>query len=218
MVRKPSVSRSGSSPKRETPRSRAAARAAARATRQPGKQVKADPSELISLDKAAADEPISSARRRTLFTGRFVVLGVVLIALFLTYFSSLRVFFNQRAQMDQARSQIAQYKSQIDDLQDKVQRFSDSEYVKAQARQRLGWVVPGETGYQVIGVDGKVIGDSATILTDSSASNTEPVVDDWNAKLVTSVLLADDILVVSDTDAAEQSPSNSRVIGPNSGP
>ena len=34
----------------------------------------------------------------------------------------------------------------------------DPDYVRTQARERLGWVVPGETGYRVVGADGKPLG------------------------------------------------------------
>ena len=37
-------------------------------------------------------------------------------------------------------------------------------FIKAEARERLGWVVPGETGYRVIGADGKPIGGDSTVL------------------------------------------------------
>lgn len=91
-------------------------------------------------------------------TRRAVILLVVIAALALMYASSLRVYFNHRLQLAETRAEIAQREANIEKLQDEIQRWEDPEYVKAQARSRLGWVVPGEVGYRVVGPDGKPLG------------------------------------------------------------
>ena len=87
-----------------------------------------------------------------------MILLVVVAALALMYASSLRVYFNHRLQLSEVRAEIAQREASIEKLQDEIKRWEDPEYVKAQARSRLGWVVPGEVGYRVIGPDGKPLG------------------------------------------------------------
>ena len=51
----------------------------------------------------------------------------------------------------------------IDTLKDDRERWRDSAFVEQQARERFGWVLPGEVGYRVIGADGKVQGDVPTL-------------------------------------------------------
>ena len=41
--------------------------------------------------------------------------------------------------------------------------------MKTQARERLGWVVPGEIGYKVVGADGKPLGGGAKITAETCA-------------------------------------------------
>lgn len=96
-------------------------------------------------------------------TRRALVLIVVVAALALAYVGSLRIYFTQQHELAQVQAEIEQRQRTIDELTDEVERWKDPEYVKAQARSRLGWVVPGETGYRVIGPDGQPIGGSAQL-------------------------------------------------------
>lgn len=96
-------------------------------------------------------------------TRRALVLIVVVAALALAYVSSLRIYFSQQHELAQVQAEIEQRQRHIDELTDEVQRWKDPEYVKAQARSRLGWVVPGETGYRVIGADGQPLGGGAQL-------------------------------------------------------
>ncbi len=45
---------------------------------------------------------------------------------------------------------------EIAELQDIEQRWNDPAFIRNQARERFGWVMPGEVGYRVIGLDGEV--------------------------------------------------------------
>jgi len=58
--------------------------------------------------------------------------------------------------------------------------------VKAQARQRLGWVMPGEVGYRVIGADGKPVGapPEPSAPSDGTTDTQKPT---WYTKLWGSV-------------------------------
>jgi hypothetical protein len=61
--------------------------------------------------------------------------------------------------------------------------------VRTQARERLGWVVPGETGYTVVGADGKPLGGGAKITAETASE--ESAHDSWWSKLWGSVEAAD---------------------------
>ena len=69
------------------------------------------------------------------------------------------------------RDQIAQRQQEISTLEDQLARWKDPAFVKAEARSRLGWVMPGETGYRVIGADGKPIGGDSTALAPNKPSS-----------------------------------------------
>ncbi len=84
-------------------------------------------------------------------TQRAIILFLVMVVLLISYATTLRVYFNQQYEMAEAKQQIAEHQQSISDLTDEIKRWKDPEYVKTQARERLGWVVPGETGFQVVG-------------------------------------------------------------------
>jgi hypothetical protein len=71
----------------------------------------------------------------------------------------------------------------IVDLKDQVARWDDPAYVKQQAKERFGWVSPGEVGYRVIGSDGKVQGADVPTL-DAPPQASDPA---WYDKLWGSV-------------------------------
>jgi cell division protein FtsB len=84
-------------------------------------------------------------------TGRPIwVLGgvaVVLAVLILPYFQKWLV---QRSQIESTRAQVAQSQGEVRQLSEQLRRWEDDEYVTAQARERLHYVMPGEEGYVVI--------------------------------------------------------------------
>lgn len=91
------------------------------------------------------------------FTRRAIVLFVVVAVLALSYVGSLRVFLIQQRDLATAQQQIAQRQARVADLENELQRWRDPAYVKAQARTRLGWVMPGDVGYRVIDRDGRIL-------------------------------------------------------------
>lgn len=97
-------------------------------------------------------------------TWRLLLLAVVIAALGVTLAQSLRVYFAQAQEIAATRAAIEARKGRISDLEDQLERWRDPVFIKAEARERLGWVVPGETGYRVIGADGKPIGGDSTVL------------------------------------------------------
>jgi len=113
----------------------------------------------------------------------FVVLG-------LSYASSLRIYLDQQHQLALADQQITERTAQIAELQDELDRWSDPNFVRAQARDRLGWVLPGEIGYRVVGQDGQPIGGGVTLEAEQQlpAGEHEPM---WWDRLWGSVRTAD---------------------------
>jgi cell division protein FtsB len=99
---------------------------------------------------AAAD---TSPPRRTGLTGRAAILALVIAALIVSYASSLRAWSEQQARLQELRVEAAQRSERVAELERELDRWHDPAYVEAQARDRFGWVMPGEIGYVVVGAD-----------------------------------------------------------------
>ena len=84
------------------------------------------------------------ASRPRALTGRAMVLIAVFVALALAYTYPLRVYLAQESQIAQLEAdQVAQRKA-IADKQQQLLKWQDPEYVRAQARERLNYVRPGD--------------------------------------------------------------------------
>jgi cell division protein FtsB len=93
------------------------------------------------------------------------VLVLVLAVLMVSYASSMRAYFEQRHHLDALQADIDESKANIHALKREKERWDDPAYVRTQARQRFGWVLPGDIAFQVIGEDGKPL-DHDDSLTD----------------------------------------------------
>ena len=144
------------------------------------------PLEPRDVPQALSDAPMPAprAQRAMTATWRLAVLVVVIAGISLVLANSLRVYFTQAQELGQERAKIAAERDRIADLEDKLQRWNDDEYVKSIARVRLGWVMPGEVGYHVIGADGKPL-EGATM------NDQDDVPGTWYEKMWGSVQLAD---------------------------
>ena len=139
----------------------------------------------------AAHEEAAAPLRRLGYglTARAIALAVVLLILTISYATSLRIYFSQAHEISATRAEIAERQQRIRDLQGELARWDDKAYVRTQARERLGWVVPGETGYTVVGADGKPLGGGAQIS--AEAATQEPPQNSWWSKLWGSIEAAD---------------------------
>ncbi|GLY14643.1 hypothetical protein Kisp01_16580 [Kineosporia sp. NBRC 101677] len=72
--------------------------------------------------------------------------GVVLALLILPYFQKWLV---QRSELESMRNEVDQAGQDVADLRRQQERWKDDDYVRAQARVRLNYVMPGETGLVV---------------------------------------------------------------------
>jgi cell division protein FtsB len=116
---------------------------------------------------------------RLKFTGRAAILLLVLLVLAVSYASSARAWLKQRSDINTLNAQIAQQRKDVANLQQTERRWHDPAYIKAEARQRFGFVMPGETGYRVIGADGEVLSDGANELSDPTPAETKASPEWW---------------------------------------
>ena len=95
-------------------------------------------------------------------TGRAAMLFLVLALLVVSFAWPVREFVRQQTQLDQLRTQAAQTQARVDALEALKKRWADPAYVEAQARDRLHFVLPGETGYVVLGTPQPTQSDAPT--------------------------------------------------------
>jgi hypothetical protein len=98
---------------------------------------------------------------------------VVVAVLAVSYASSLRAYLQQRSHIGDLKEQIADRRASIEDLEREKTRWKDEEFVRQQARERFGYLMPGETSYVVLDENGEPL-ESQTELTDPSTVAPEP--------------------------------------------
>lgn len=108
------------------------------------------PSPAGAVKRALAAAAEQSSELRLGFTARrAVILAAVMCVLTLTLAGPVRTFFAQHAEMKQQSQLETTLHHQITDLQQQKANMDDPAHIRAQARQRLGFVMPGEIPYQV---------------------------------------------------------------------
>ena len=144
-------------PKRRSPAGRpkgaAPARRQPRATEtKPAPEAEAEPQanpkETIRESIAAAAEEQSEQRFGSA-ARRAAILAAVICVLTLTIAGPVRTYFSQRTEMKQLRATEEQLRTQIAALEDQKVKLGDPVFIAAQARERLGFVMPGDIPYQV---------------------------------------------------------------------
>jgi hypothetical protein len=73
----------------------------------------------------------------------------VVCVLTLTIAGPVRTYLAQRTEMHQLAVSEAQLRIQIADLEQQKGKLADPVFIAAQARERLGFVMPGDIPYQV---------------------------------------------------------------------
>ncbi|MCJ0904106.1 septum formation initiator family protein [Rhodococcus sp. ARC_M6] len=84
-----------------------------------------------------------------LSTSRAVVLAMVVLMLALTLAVPLRTYISQRSDASQIAAERRVLQEEVDALRAQNARFDDPAYIEALARERLRYVKPGETPFQV---------------------------------------------------------------------
>lgn len=118
---------------------------------------------------ATAPEP--APRRVGGIPIRMLVLGVVVLMAFAVLFPTVRAFLSQRNDLNRLEEQVLQAEATEGELRAELDRWQDPAFVVAQARERLQYVLPGETSYRVI--DPEVVVEQSG---DAEASATGPTV------------------------------------------
>lgn len=111
-----------------------------------------------------------STGSRTYLNGRAILLVILFLVLIFSTAIPFKNYLDQRARINELQSVQDSNQARIDELQNQVERWKDPAYVKAQARNRLHYVMPNEVGYIVLEADDA----QAVIQTQTEEIGTRP--------------------------------------------
>ena len=161
--RRPSPARPGNRPGPRTG-GRAAARTAARPRSGERTTTNTTKEPAAAAGPASSSDPESAAayQQTVLRVGgpegvavpaRVLILAVVLLGAFVVTFPSLRGYLSQQAQYDAIVKELDRARATSSTLEAELAQWQDDDYVRSQARERLSYVMPGETTYVVVGAE-----------------------------------------------------------------
>jgi len=102
------------------------------------------------IKRSIAESVEQRSDQRLGFTARrAAVLAAVVCVLTLTIAGPVHTYFAQRTEMEQLAATEAALRHQIADLERQKGKLADPAYIAAQARERLGFVKPGDIPFQV---------------------------------------------------------------------
>ena len=108
-----------------------------------------------SASGSAGSEPegLPTTAPERVLPPRVVTLAVVCLLAFVVVFTSLRAYLSQQAQYDAVVAKIKEASDTSTTLENELAQWKDDTYVRSQVRERLGYVMPGDTSYVVVGAD-----------------------------------------------------------------
>lgn len=119
-------------------------------------------------------------------SGLTFAVAAVLVVFVIVITPGLRVFIEQRQQLAALQQDVADKQQQNEQLDAEIARWQDPAYIKAQARDRLYFVMPGETSFLII--------DDAAPTADQSPTQVSTTIQttkvDWLSALLASGLTA----------------------------
>ena len=115
-----------------------------------------------------ASRPPTPRKQGGSFTGRAVILAVVIGTLVLALAVPVRSWLAQRAQIASLRADVEAAESRVADLEQQKQRWEDPAFVAAEARKRLHFVLPGEIGYVTLGTEQEITSAEAADASEES--------------------------------------------------
>jgi cell division protein FtsB len=128
---------------------------------------------------AAPPEDPAVARSRTNLTGRAAVLALVVCLLAISLAYPLREYLAQRGDIGSVRAQVAEEQKSVTELRAEQKRWADPAFVERQARERLHFVMPGETSYVVLEPDGTTAPDGVVASAPRQVKHSPWFTDLW---------------------------------------
>lgn len=94
--------------------------------------------------------PVVKAPTLTLSAPSIFVIFLAVIAVLVMIIVPLRNYMEQRSEITRLNASIAQLTERKDRMQREIEKYQSDEYVREQARIRLGVIDPGEIAFRVV--------------------------------------------------------------------
>ncbi len=114
-----------------------------------------------------------------------LVLGIVILAI-IVLAPSVRTLVEQRQQIAELRATVEEQKQTVEELTEQRARWDDPAYIKAQARDRLFYVMPGEYPYLIL----DDVSPHGTADPEPASADIEKTQVDWASALLSSYFAA----------------------------
>lgn len=124
----------------------------------------------------------AASLRFSVFT---VIIVVLAIAGALILSPTISTFVQQRREIAELRASVAEHREAVDEIDAEREKWKDPVYIRAEARNRLFYVLPGETQLNVI-EDVQLEPDS----TEETNAELEEIDENWATGLASSFLVA----------------------------
>lgn len=151
-----------------------------------------------------ARKPTAAAERAELLRGitlngqTIAAILIIVLGIF-TLAPQVQLWFEQRQSIADLEAQVQQRKDDLKVLEVERNRWNDPSFVRAQARNRLFYVMPGEVSYVVLDANGLsdldvsiTVGESLAAKTNFTdiSSKISATKNDWMGSLVETVVRA----------------------------
>lgn len=154
----------------------------------PSKPSQARQPRRIRVPIALPEESQSQSWLRSIRMSGFAGLVLAILVLFIVVLApGLRTLLEQRQQIADLQSAVDQQRDNVEDLKEQRARWDDQAYIRAQARDRLFYVMPGEYPYLIID---DIPADAAAAGTPPATAQLQATPVDWAASLYSSYLSA----------------------------
>ncbi len=120
-------------------------------------------------------------RQRANLTGRAAMLALVVCLLAISLAYPLREYLAQRGEITDYRSRVSEQEQRVTELRRAQRRWQDPAYVEAQARERLRYVMPGETSFVVLEADEAPAPDGVVARQPETADRSPWFADLWHS-------------------------------------
>ncbi|PPI08108.1 hypothetical protein C5D04_16325, partial [Rathayibacter sp. AY1D2] len=113
-----------------------------------------------------------------------LVMGIMILAM-VVLAPSIKNFVEQRAEIAELQRSVDAAKTQAQNLDEQRTRWSDPAFIRAQARERLYFVMPGEVSYLVL--------DDVTLAQQAQQPASDTVQEtpsDWAGSLLSSIAVS----------------------------
>lgn len=137
----------------------------------------------IKLKKPPTPAEISAWARSLNFSSFSIIMVLLLVLGVLILSPGISTLIDQRRQIAELEASVKQHSEAVDEIDAERDRWKDPAYVRAEARDRLFFVMPGETQMSVI--DDMVVAEP--VHREASAKLTA-VKHNWLRALATSVV------------------------------